>query len=46
MAANLLQNRHADISAAEMAMAKPNDQMNIAVVSARKIRFVKDLGFV
>jgi hypothetical protein len=46
MAANLLQNRHVDISAADIAMAKPNDQMNSATVSAKKIRFVEDFVFV
>jgi hypothetical protein len=46
MAANRLQNRHVDISAAEIAMAKPNDQMNRVVVSTKKSRFVADPGFV
>jgi hypothetical protein len=46
MAANLLQNRHDEMSAADIAIAKPNDQMNNADASAKKSRLVLETGLV
>jgi len=46
IAANLLQNRHTDRFGADIAMAKPNDQITRAMVKAKKIRFETALGFI
>jgi hypothetical protein len=45
MAENLLQNRQTDMSGADIAIAKPKDQIKRAIVNEKKVRFVSDLGF-
>jgi len=46
IAANLLQRRHVDISGADMAMAKPNDQIAREIVREKNKLFVFAMGSV
>jgi len=45
IAENLLQKRHVEISGADMAIAKPNDQMDREIAKAKNIRFALAAGF-